>query len=255
MFRVHAIPALSTNYIWCLLDETKKQMICFDPGDAQPVLDWLDRMQYELIAICITHHHWDHTGGLNLLLAHFTDIPVYGPTHDTITQVTHRLVESDQVTLPLGTFQILEAPGHTHGHIVYFGEQCLFCGDVLFSAGCGRVFEGTMQVMYDSLMKLKQLPKETWVYPAHEYTESNCQFALSLLPDDAGIQAYLEKTRAALAQKQISLPSTIENELQVNLFFRCDDPKLKEALHQKGFKNLDDPYSVFKALRTYKDGF
>lgn len=253
MFLVKAIPALSTNYIWCLVDETKKQVICIDPGDGQPVLDWLDAAQMHLIAICITHHHWDHTGGIDLLCAHYKNIPVYGPSNDAIPQVTKPLHEGDTLDLPLAKFDIIEAPGHTHGHIVYHSEHHLFCGDVLFSAGCGKVFEGTMETMYNSLNKLKQLPPQTLVYPAHEYTEANCQFALSLLPDDIEIKKYLQQVQILLAETHNSLPSSIETELKVNLFFRCDDPIVKAALQKKGYSALDNEYAVFKALRQYKD--
>ena len=175
-FQVLPVPAFKDNYIWVLRDERSAAVV--DPGDAQPVLDYLARERLDLVAILATHHHPDHVGGVERLKRDH-DVPVYGPRDEPIPQLTHPLAEGDRIAIAaLGAqFEVLDVPGHTRAHIAYYGSKLLFCGDTLFACGCGRVFEGTPPQLHASLEKLAALPDDTLVYCAHEYTLANIRFA------------------------------------------------------------------------------
>jgi hydroxyacylglutathione hydrolase len=248
------IRAFQDNYIWCLRRGTSAVVV--DPGDAAPVLDYLSAERLQLAAILTTHHHGDHVGGNTALLAKY-NVPVFGPARENIPGITRKLREGDRVDVPgiamrLG---VLDVPGHTAGHIAYHGEGVLFCGDTLFSCGCGRLFEGTADQMYESLAKLAALPGDTRVYCAHEYTLSNLRFARAADPGNPAVDRREASARAALATGNPSLPSTMESELASNPFLRTANAAVVEAASRHAGQKLSAPVAVFAALRKWKDGF
>ena len=191
---IDAIPTLESNYVWALHDGRRALLV--DPGEARPPLDWLANNGLELGALLITHHHWDHTDGIDEVLSRHP-VPVYGPEDRRIPQVDHPLREGDHIDIesPQAHFEIISVPGHTSIHIAYFGHRLVLCGDALFSAGCGRMFEGTPEQMLASLDKLADLPADTRVLCAHEYTRANCRFALAVEPDNSDLQARARKSK------------------------------------------------------------
>lgn len=257
MLTVYSIPALESNYFWLLQPVPEKpDVYILDPGDAQPVLRFLQQHQLTLAGIIITHHHWDHTDGINDLLAH-TQVPVYGPNSDRIPQITHRLKEGDTLTLPALQLDVLGVPGHTLDHLAYFYKDTqppkLFCGDTLFAGGCGRMFEGQPEQMLASLNKLAALPETTEVYCSHEYTLPNLKFALQVEPDNAELQARLQKTQQLREQYLMTLPSTIALERRTNPFLRCHLPAIKAAAEGYARAPLPSDAAVFATIRRWKD--
>ena len=216
---IHPIKAFSDNYIWCIQKETEAVVV--DPGEAKGVLDYLEEKQLRLAAILLTHKHEDHTGGVREILARQPEIPVYGPKE---TEALASLVveEGDSFNLLGQTFQVSETGGHTHGHISFLMGDDLFCGDALFSAGCGRVFTGDYKAQYETLKKFKHLDNEINVYPGHEYTETNLRFAYDMQPDNEKISKALEEVRDLRAKGQPTLPTSIGREKDINLFLQAD---------------------------------
>lgn len=256
MNKIYPIPAFSDNYIWAIHDVNNNNLTVVDPGDAKPVLSYLEKQQIKLSAILITHKHWDHIGGVTALKKRFPEIEIYGPQHSS-SDVTHPVQENDEVHLKEFqlTFKVLETPGHTLDHIAYFGDNLLFCGDTLFSAGCGRVFEGTMPQMYASLKKLVALPDETLIFCAHEYTLNNLQFALTIEPQNKAIQKQMKKIEQLRQNNQVSLPSTIGAEKTFNPFVRCEEKALQHAIKEKFKGPFNDPIDFFTQVRQLKDKF
>ena len=248
------VPAFRDNYIWVIRNQHCAAVV--DAGDATPALDYLAREKLELVSILCTHHHADHVGGNSGLLQRFR-VPVYGPRHESISTLTHRLVEGDRVTVPqLGLeFSVLDIPGHTAGHIAYYGANLLFCGDTLFACGCGKLFEGTARQMHDSLQKLAALPDETLVYCGHEYTLSNIRFAKAADPDNAALIERETRARTLREQGLPTVPSDIRLEKATNPFLRCNQPQIIKAASRAAGKTLDDPVSVFAAVREWKNRF
>ncbi len=231
-------------------------VVAVDPGDAAPVLEFLERQDLTLAAILCTHHHADHVGGvIELTRAH--SVPVYGPANDAIKGVTDRVREGDTVTLPaLGvSFRVLEIPGHTRDHIAYVNDELLFCGDTLFAAGCGRLFEGTPAQMHRSLSRLAALPEATQVYCGHEYTLANLRFALTVEPENRDAIAYREQAQALRARGEPTLPSTIGRERRVNPFLRASVPAVRDAVERQTGERLTDDVAVFAAIRRWKDSY
>lgn len=253
---VLAVPAFADNYLWLLHNGSQAAVV--DPGDAGPVLAALKEHGLSLVAILLTHHHADHAGGVPALLERFS-APVYGPTQDTIPTVTKKLKEGDTVTVPeLGlNFSVLDVPGHTKGHIAYVesDQQWLFCGDTLFAAGCGRLFEGTPAQMTQSLSKLAALPDETAVYCAHEYTLSNLRFALEVEPENSAIAERYRAEQAKRDQNVPTVPSSIGLEKLTNPFLRYAQTQVMRRLHEKGRLNVPNPVESFAALREWKNNF
>ena len=252
MFKIVPVSAFTDNYIWVIHDQYYAVVV--DPGEAKPVLDFLEQKKLKLTAILNTHHHIDHVGG-NLELLQQFQIPVYGPGSEAIPTVTHRLKEGDSVYLSEFSLRlnILDIPGHTAGHIAYYGANLLFCGDTLFSCGCGRLFEGTAQQMYISLNKLAGLPDKTGVYCGHEYTLANINFARLVEPENQAItqlQISAEKQRKSNLP---TLPSTIAMEKACNPFLRCNQPEVIRNASNYAGKSLTDPVSVFAAIREWKN--
>ncbi|TKI03307.1 hydroxyacylglutathione hydrolase [Martelella alba] len=246
-----SIPALADNYIW-LLRNDRQECLIVDPGQAEPVLAAIADQGLTLKGILLTHHHYDHVGGVPDVLARY-DVPVYGPKETANKGATHIVVEGDNVKLLDIDFQILALPGHTLGHIGFYGAPYLFCGDTVFSAGCGRLFEGTPQQMYQSLQKVRKLPPETLVCGAHEYTLANLAFARSILPEDSLIAGYEREIKQLRAKNQASLPTTLQLEGKINLFLRCHDVDLQRKLNPQG--DLRDEWRIFALLREKKDHF
>ena len=253
MFDIIRIPAFKDNYIWLLRKGAAAVVV--DPGDSAPVLDVLDRQGLALTAILITHHHADHQGGVAGLLARYPAV-VFGPADESITGLSRPLLGGETIKLPeLGVeFAVIAVPGHTLGHLAYHGAGCLFCGDTLFTAGCGRVFEGTMAQMLASLERLAALPDETSVYCAHEYTQANLLFALAADPGNCLLQQRASEVAAARAKGEATVPSTLTQEKATNPFLRCRDPALVAAAQGRGAAE-NDPLAVFTALREWKNVF
>ena len=248
------IPALRDNYIWLL----QQGSICavIDPGDACPVIAYLKKHDLTLSAILITHHHWDHTNGIDDLLT-YANVPVYGPHNPAIAQVTHPLAKGDTLQLEniIGNIHIETIPGHTLDHIAYIHDTFALTGDTLFSAGCGRVFEGTMTQMVASLTTLAALPNHTKMYCGHEYTLDNLHFAQAVEPDNKKIQATLAQVQQWRNNKQPSLPSTIGLEKAINPFLRCEEPAVIAAATTQAQHPQPDAITVFKTLREWKNNF
>ncbi len=254
---VFVIPAFRDNYIWVLHDADRRHAVVVDPGDAAPVERVLARERLTLAGIFTTHHHADHVGGVAALLATRPDIPVWGPAGESIPGRTVALAEGDETHLvvPQLTFRILDIPGHTAGHIAYFGDGMLFCGDTLFAGGCGRLFEGTAAQMLRSLEHLAALPGETRVYCAHEYTEANLRFVAQVEPKNEKLQQRYQAVRAQRRDGSITLPSNLALERATNPFLRCDEQGVITSARAHAGRDLPDRESVFTAVRVWKDNF
>lgn len=228
------IPALKDNYIWAIINTQHNEALIVDPGEVALVNAFLKQHRLKLTGILLTHHHWDHTNGAEELKRQH-DVPVFGSAGEKMPSATVSLREPESVhveNFPL-TLKVLDIPGHTLGHIAYYGDGMLFCGDTLFSAGCGRLFEGTAEQMYQSLGKLAALPEDTKVYCGHEYTLSNLQFAKWVEPDNLDIQKRIDFVSELRRKNLPSLPSTLKDELAVNPFLRCGSIEKFAELRKK----------------------
>jgi hydroxyacylglutathione hydrolase len=254
---VRPVRAFSDNYIWLIESpRDQSQVVAVDPGDAAPVIAELKRSSSSLAAILLTHHHPDHIGGVPDLLRHLK-VPVAGPNDARIGNRTLTVEDGERCELPdLGlSFEILSIPGHTLSHIAFWGHGALFCGDTLFSAGCGRMFEGTPEQMNASLDRLRDLPPETQVYCGHEYTAANLRFALTVEPTNGAALEYQDSVARIRAAGSPTLPSTLSLEIRVNPFLRCDKPGVIAIAEQRAGKKLGTPADVFAVLRAWKDQF
>lgn len=237
-------------------------MVIVDPGEAAPVLAALQEQALTLSAILITHHHWDHVNGLDEILQSW-DVPVYGPEvdRDVVPQIQHGLADGDRVELAELelSLEVLAVPGHTLDHIAYFGEfnarPLVFCGDTLFSAGCGRLFEGDPAMMHTSIQRLAALPANTMVCCTHEYTQANLAFALAVEPGNPALQAHRDKVTALRKDNQPSLPSSIGLEQEINPFMRCHLPCVQQAAARHSGREIHDAVDTFAAIRAWKDNF
>jgi len=257
LWRLTPIPALSDNYIWLLQRDGRALIV--DPGQAEPVLSVLQEQQLTLEAILLTHHHHDHVGGAEEL-RQSTGAVVYGPAAETLPVCDHPVAQGDTVRLKNLhiSLSVLDIPGHTAGHIGFFSQiagfaPVLFCGDTLFAAGCGRLFEGTPAQMLDSLSKIAALPQDALVCCAHEYTLSNLRWALQVEPDNAVLQARWEAAQRARAQGLPTLPSTLGLELQSNPFLRTAQGPVIDAASRRAGQPLADDVAVFACLRSWKN--
>src|SRR6202789_1393051 len=254
---VRPVRAFSDNYIW-LIDPPRAhgRVVAVDPGDAEPVIAELQRSGASLAAILLTHHHSDHIGGVPELLRRWA-VPVIGPDDPRIAQRTLTVRDGERCDLPdLGLcFEILEVPGHTLSHIAFWGHGALFCGDTLFSAGCGRMFEGTPAQMNASLTRLRNLPPDTQVFCGHEYTAANLKFALTVEPDNRAALDYQAKVGALRDADAPTLPSQMALERRVNPFLRCDEPGVRAAASARAGRQVDEASEVFGVLRAWKDQF
>lgn len=254
MTAIAPIPAFTDNYIW-LIRGPGRNAVVVDPGDAAPVLERLAAEDLTLTSILVTHHHGDHTGGIARLKERFPAIEVYGPAGEAISSLTRRLRDGDRL-VPRGLeteYEVLDVPGHTAGHIAFYGDGVLFCGDTLFACGCGRLFEGTAAQMTAAMARIRALPPDTRIYCAHEYTMANIGFAKWVEPDNPDL---LARERAAQARRQRDLPtvpSTLDLELKTNPFLRYDIPAVIAAAERWAGRPLDGPVDVFAAVRGWKD--
>ncbi|MEW6446214.1 MAG: hydroxyacylglutathione hydrolase [Pseudomonadota bacterium] len=262
--RILPLSAFDDNYIW-LLHDGAHEAVVVDPGDALPVIERLESQGLRLTAILLTHHHHDHVGGARELAERY-DAPVYGPHSDRIPCITHALEGGDEVDLGrLGIWRVLATPGHTLDHIAYYNPDytdgpgresgALFCGDTLFGAGCGRLFEGSPRQMQDSLETIRALPDSTLIYCGHEYTEDNLRFAALAEPDNAAIKARAEHTRALRARNEPTLPSTLALEKETNPFLRWDSTELLTRASARLGHAPRDRADMFATVRGWKDAF
>jgi len=256
--RLTPLPAFQDNYLWLLHDAQRALVV--DPGDAAPVQAFLAGQGLRLEAILVTHHHADHTGGVDAL-RDATGAQVFGPARERIPEPLTRLAEGDHVDVLGLRFEVLEVPGHTAGHIAYYcpdidGTPLVFCGDTLFSGGCGRLFEGTPAQMFESLAKLAALPGTTRVCCTHEYTLSNLKFATAVEPGNTQLNHYRQQCELRRSRGEPTLPSTIALENGVNPFLRTREPAVAQAAHgHDPAADPADPVAVFAALRQWKNEF
>ncbi|HID45433.1 MAG TPA: hydroxyacylglutathione hydrolase [Chromatiaceae bacterium] len=255
MTEVIALPAFDDNYIWLLRRDGVSTCVVVDPGDEDPVIEYLEAHELTLSDILITHKHGDHTGGVRELKRRWPDARVCGPAHEPIAVVEKKLREGDAVALDelQLNLQVLDVPGHTESHIAYFGNGLLFCGDTLFAGGCGRVFSGTFEQLSDSLRRIAGLPKETLVYCAHEYTLANLGFAKWVEPENTELLQRIQDDQRQRARGLPTVPSTLKLELATNPFLRTGQPAVIAAAEKWAGSTLSGHREVFRALRQWKD--
>ena len=249
---LRALPALQDNYVWLLADAAGRALVV-DPGEAAPVLAAAGGL--DLVAILLTHHHPDHIAGTAALLERWPRAVVFAPEDERIPEPCRRVADDERIETGPWAFDVLAVPGHTRSHVAYFGEGLLFCGDTLFSLGCGRLFEGTPAQMHASLSRLAALAPETRVCCGHEYTEANARFARAVEPGNRELQRHAEAVRELRANGRPSLPSTIAVERACNPFLRVDAPEIRASLVRHLGRETTDSVDAFAALRAWKDGF
>jgi len=265
--KVTALKAFSDNYIWAITSSktNSNKTALVDPGDADVCINYLEKNQLALNTILITHHHVDHTGGIKKLVAYCQHkqwpLTVYGPAHEKVPCCDIQLVQNDIVNLSdlAINFTVIEIPGHTAGHIAYFADNCkeplLFCGDTLFSGGCGRLFEGTAEQMLTSLTTLANLPESTRVFCAHEYTQANLKFALSVEPKNEDLISYSKKVAELRAKDQATIPTTINVEKKINPFLRSHEQAIQTSAKQFDNNTQATRLDAFSTIRRWKDQF
>jgi len=273
MTHIITVPAFSDNYIWLICDNKKQYAAIVDPGDAKPVIAALEKNNIQPIAILTTHFHYDHASGIPELVKKYPELvvygsgseyellknnphePNYGPAGMGFKSLTHPLKGGETIKLEKIniSFKVLNVPGHTSGHIAYYADQRLFCGDTMFAGGCGRVFNGTLNDLHDSLQQLKQLPDDTLVYCAHEYTLDNLGFAKWVEPENKDILNRIEADMALIDSDQATVPSLLSLEIKTNPFLRTDQLHVAERVAEKTGKQLASSAEVFAAMRIWKD--
>ncbi|MEK9649319.1 MAG: hydroxyacylglutathione hydrolase [Gammaproteobacteria bacterium] len=253
---IFPIRAFQDNYIWLI--DTNEGYIVVDPGDAQPVITKLGSVISKKLTILVTHHHFDHTGGVEKLKQQY-GAEIIGPEKSPFKKLDKTVKKNDVFSLYNLKISVEAIPGHTLDHIYYLisdnGELHVFCGDTLFSGGCGRVFEGTYEQMYESLMKIRSLPKTALVYPAHEYTLSNLRFALAAESNNLDLHMHEKKCKELQSKNIPTLPSSIEQELLINPFLRVESKEIKDTLARIHGISCSSPIDVFRELRQWKDSF
>jgi hydroxyacylglutathione hydrolase len=256
MLQITEVRAFADNYIWLVhAPRDPQRVVAVDPGEAAPVERALADRGLELAGILMTHHHADHVGAVSELLRSRA-VPAFGPAAEIVPGDPAKLREGDVASFAaLGlNFRVLDIPGHTAGHIAYVGHDAVFCGDTLFSAGCGRLFEGTPEQMTVSLAKLAALPEDTLVYCGHEYTVANLKFSLAVEPENSEAAAHLAHCQVLRSRDEATVPSNIRRERNVNPFLRCHRQTVKQAAERRAGRRLN-PTEVFAVIRQWKDGF
>jgi len=255
MINIEPIKAFDDNYIWLMT--TNEGSIVIDPGESKNLLKAIEKKNIKLDAILITHHHYDHTGGIEELLMKYPNLKVYGPNNN-IDLIKSRLRDGELLNIIGIDFEVIEIPGHTLDHIAYYANinnsPILFCGDTLFAGGCGRVFEGTFDQMYESLMKLKKLPKNTRIYCGHEYTINNLKFAKAVEPNNIDLIKRYDEALDLRKNNIPTLPSTLSIELKTNPFLRAEKNNVQKIISHK-FKTGFSEKEIFRSLRQWKDNF
>lgn len=260
MFDIIQVPALQDNYFWILHQPGQTDAYVIDPGDATPILEALEHHQLTLQAILITHRHWDHTDGIDELLQH-NQVPVYGPDSSHIPQITHPLYDGDILELaPEWRATVWEIPGHTLDHIAYLFHPSddaprLFSGDTLFAAGCGRLFDGSAEQLHNALQRIAQLPADTGIYCAHEYTLANLAFAKAVEPNNTAISERLQRETKKREQGLATVPTSLGQELDTNPFLRTHIDSVRNAAEVHAHGSLATAADVFRVLRQWKDQF
>ncbi|MFZ5657664.1 MAG: hydroxyacylglutathione hydrolase [Pseudomonadota bacterium] len=259
--RLQCLPARVDNYIWVLRNAQGRALVV-DPGEAAPVLEAANEGEFVPAALLLTHHHGDHVAGAVPMLARWPALPVYGPDDARIDLPMHRPADGEVVDFETWRIRTLHVPGHTRTHVAFFVEALdaddapvLFCGDTLFSLGCGRLFEGDAAQMHDSLAKLASLPRETRVCCGHEYTLANAAFAAVVEPDNTALQRRMKEARTMRDAHRPTLPSTLGDELDCNPFLRCGEPAVIAAAARRLGRAPSDAVETFATLRAWKDGF
>lgn len=250
MLEILPIPAFEDNYIWLIKDG--RHAVAVDPGDARPLIQQLEQSRLMLDAILITHHHHDHTGGVAELISKY-NVPVYAPAKEAYDFEHIPVTEGQKIVLEeLGlALNVMEVPGHTLGHVAYYAHPHLFCGDTLFSCGCGRLFEGTAEQLYHSLQRFARLPPDTLVYCTHEYTTTNIGFSLQLDPHNPALLQWQKIVNEYRKSNKPSLPTTIEQELQTNPFLRCHTSAIKQAANKPEQATELEVFSIIRKLRNH----
>ena len=255
--KINHLDAFSDNYIWTMESEGKIAIV--DPGDAKPIHEYIKKTGYVLTDVLITHHHWDHTGGLEEVIEEYK-CQAYGPSGGHIKGITKPLHDNEYFTiLDRYKFRAFSAPGHTNDQLSYFCDETdkpiLFSGDTLFYAGCGRLFEGTPEDMLFSMDRYMELPSDTLIYCGHEYTESNLKFAMSVEPHNEEILKALKEVQKSRSINKPSLPSRIDVELKINPFMRCRELSVIEAAENYSKRKLNSTAEVLGEIRNWKDNF
>lgn len=257
MLSLYPIKAFDDNYIWAFRGLDKDLVGVVDPGDAEPVLQYLKDHKKQLAVILVTHHHFDHTGGVDTLRERFS-VPVYGPSDSPYSGITHPLEDGQEINLFDHRLQIKAVPAHTLDHIAYFQPDQrpqLFCGDTLFLAGCGRLFEGTPAQMLDAMRYFASLPEETEVYCTHEYSLANLRFAQAVEPDNPDIQKEIDRCNEIRSQNKPTLPSRIRNELRINPYMRVAEPSVRASAGERLGREPQNEVEVLAAVRAWKNNF
>ncbi len=256
MLYIQAIPALKDNYIWLIHSTSSDNVLIIDPGDAEPVIEAITQQNRSPIAILNTHHHYDHVDGITRLVDKY-DIPVYGSDTVFIPKQSISFSSACKIILHpnFPELKILDLPGHTTDHIAYLVHDMLFCGDTIFSAGCGRLLGGSAAQLFNSLKEISKLPDTTKIFCGHEYTHDNLKFALTVDPNNIEIKKRITEIKILQQADKISLPTTISLELATNPFLRCNKAEVIRTVQQFAGTKLDNPLAVFTSLRVWKDSF
>jgi len=266
---VTAIPAFNDNYIWAITSSndmsiselSKKPVALVDPGDAVPCIEFIEQNNFQLCTILITHHHPDHTGGVSELKRYCENkgwpLKVYAPENNKISNVDVRVKDNQIIELTelSVSFNVIGLAGHTLDHIGYYANDIVFCGDTLFSGGCGRIFEGTPQQMLTALTRLANLPERTHVYCAHEYTLANLAFALAVEPQNAELVHYYNQVVKRRAQNLSTIPTSILLEKKINPFLRCEQAEIINSADKFNNKKTLDKLETFTVIRQWKNQF